>query len=80
LIAADDFEGSLKKDYWDTTTTGVTNLAQGAGNIANDPGIKGLSNAKLLSHLPGGFNPRIWAETPNINGGLPYLVDNPPPK
>jgi len=80
LIAVDDFEGSLKKNYWDMTTTGITNKSQGAGNIANDPGIRGLSDAKLKSKLPNGFNPRIWAENPDINGGLPYLIDNPPPK
>ena len=80
LIAFDNFEGSLKKDYWDTTTTGITSKSQSAGNIANDPGIKGLSDAKLKSALPNGFNPRIWAENPDINGGLPYLIDNPPPK
>jgi hypothetical protein len=78
LIAYDDLAGSLKKDYWDTTTSGITNESQGAGNVANDPGIKGLSNTKLQSKLPNGFNPRVWAENPNINNGLPYLIDNPP--
>jgi hypothetical protein len=80
LIAYDDFTGSLKRDYWDTTTSGITDKGQGAGNVANDPGIKGLSSTKLTSGLPKGFNPRVWTERPDINGGLPYLVDNPPPK
>jgi hypothetical protein len=80
LIAVDDFTGSLKQNYWDTTTSGVTEKSQGAGNVENDPGIKGLSNTKLTSGLPKGFSPRVWAENPDINAGLPYLIANPPPK
>lgn len=57
--------------------TGITNN-QGAGDLANDPGVKGLSNTKLQSGLPKGFSPRVWAENPDINGGLPYLIANPP--
>ena len=72
--------GSLDDTYWDTDTSGITNLGQGAGNVANDPGITGLTTAQLLSGLPAGFDPAVWAENPNINGGLPYLIDNPPPK
>jgi hypothetical protein len=78
LIGDDQRSGTLKHDYWDTTTSGITNKSQGAGNIANDPGIKGLSNTKLQSGLPNGFSPRIWAENPNVNGGLPYLLTNAP--
>jgi hypothetical protein len=60
------------------TTSGITNPGQGAGNVANDPGITGLSDSKLKSGLPKGFNPKIWNEDSNINGGLPYLIANPP--
>lgn len=70
--------GSMKKTYWNTTTSGITNPGQGAGNIANDPGIKGKTTAQLQSGLPKGFSRSIWAEDPNINGGLPYLIANPP--
>jgi hypothetical protein len=70
--------GSVAKTYWDTTTSGITNLSQGAGNIPNDPGIKGKTTAQLQSGLPKGFDPKIWAEDSNINGGLPYLIANPP--
>jgi hypothetical protein len=80
LIAYDNFAGSLRRDYWDTTTSGIANKDQGAGNMEYDPGVKGLSNSKLTSGLPRGFSPRVWTENPNINGGLPYLIDNPPPK
>jgi hypothetical protein len=71
---------SFTDTYWDTDTSGITNLSQGAGNIANDPGITGLSTAQLQSGLPSGFDPKIWAEDPNINNGFPYLINNPPPK
>ncbi len=70
--------GSLSNVYWDTTTSGITNLSQGAGNIANDPGIAGQTTAQLQAGLPPGFDPSIWAENANINGGLPYLIANPP--
>ncbi len=70
--------GSLSHFFWDTTTSGITNLSQGAGNIANDPGITGETTAQLQAGLPPGFDPTIWAENANINGGLPYLIANPP--
>jgi hypothetical protein len=80
LIGDDEFTSTIKHAYWDMTTSGITNKSQGAGNVANDPGIKGLSNRKLKSGLPRGFNPRAWSEDSSINGGLPYLLANPPPK
>jgi len=66
--------------YWDTTTGGITNLSQGAGNIANDLGIAGLTTTQFQSGLPSGFSPTIWKEKSRINDGLPYLIANPPPK
>jgi hypothetical protein len=72
--------GSLTDAYWDTDTSGIANLSQGAGNIANDPGITGLTTAQFQSGLPAGFDPKIWAEKTNIIDGLPYLLANPPPK
>jgi len=72
--------GTLTFDYWDTTTSGVTNLSQGAGNPPNDKGITGLSDAALKSGLPSGFDKTVWAEDSKINGGLPYLIGNPPTK
>lgn len=71
---------ALKHIYWDTTTSGITSLSQGCGNIANCPGITGLSTEQFQSRLPKGFHPKIWAENPNINNGLPYLINNPPPQ
>jgi hypothetical protein len=69
---------SLDETYWDLDTSGITDPSQGAGNIANDPGITGLTTAQFQSGLPDGFDPKVWAENPNINGGLPYLIANPP--
>jgi hypothetical protein len=65
--------------YWDTDTSGITNLSQGAGNITNDKGITGLTTQQFQSGLPAGFDPNIWAEDSGINHGFPYLITNPPP-
>jgi hypothetical protein len=79
-LLGDDHQpnGSASASYWDTTTSGITNLAQGAGTPANDPGITGLTDAALKSGLPGGFDPAIWGSSATVNGGLPYLLANPP--
>ena len=61
-------------DYWDMTTSGITNPNQGAGNVANQPHITGLTTAQFQSGLPTGFDPSIWGEDSSINGGLPYLL------
>jgi hypothetical protein len=41
-------------------------------------GLKGLKTRKLQSGLPAGFDPTIWAQSPSINNGFPYLIANPP--
>jgi len=71
--------GSLKDTYWDTTTSGISDTSKGAGNISNDPGVTGLSTAQLQSGLPTGFAKKVWGENSTLNGGLPYLLSNPPP-
>jgi hypothetical protein len=79
LIGSDDsVSGSITNSYWDTTTSGITSLSQGAGNIPNDPGITGLTTTQLQSGLPEGFSKQIWGESRHINDGLPYLLSNPP--
>jgi hypothetical protein len=84
LIGYDDNNnggcGCFTDLYWDTTTSGITNLSQGAGNIPNDPGITGDTTAQLEAKLPKGFDKTVWKENPGIDGGLPYLIANPPPK
>ncbi|HEX4159929.1 MAG TPA: hypothetical protein VHY79_15800 [Rhizomicrobium sp.] len=62
--------------YWDTTTSG-TDRAAGKGR---SHGIEGLTTEQLQSGLPVGFDPSIWAKDKKINNGLPYLLNNPPPK
>ena len=60
--------------YWDTTTSGFAAPSQGTGNYPNFPGITGLTTTQLQSGFPAGFNSSsVWAQSANINGGLPYL-------
>ena len=83
LIGIDATEGQggvLVSDYWDTTTSGITNLSQGAGEPKNDKGITGLSDSALKGGLPSGFDKSVWAESSKLNGGRPYLIGNPPSK
>jgi len=71
--------GNLSSDYWDMDTSGISDPSQGAGNISNDPGITGLTDAQLKSTLPNGFGSPVWGQNPNVNNGYPYLLSNPPP-
>jgi hypothetical protein len=59
----------VEDSYWDTTTTGTNETDDGAGT--------GLTNSQLQAGLPPGFDPTIWAETPGVMGGLPYLLTVP---
>jgi hypothetical protein len=70
--------GHTSKSYWDTDSSLITDLSQGAGNRTNDPGITGLTTVQFQSGLPLGFNPGIWGQGANINNGLPYLLALPP--
>jgi hypothetical protein len=79
-IGEDDVSGGITNDYWDLDTSGIGNPHQGAGNVPDDPGITGLTDAQLKSGLPAGFDPKVWAINPKINNGYPYLIANPPPK
>ena len=78
LIGRDIEDSSNIYAYWDLDTSGISNPGQGAGNIENDPGITGLTDAQLKSGLPVGFNPAVWSEDSNVNDGYPYLIANPP--
>jgi hypothetical protein len=73
---ADHGQDVIEQSYWDTTTSGI-NKAVGKGD---KHGISGLTSNQMQSGLPAGFDPKIWAESPNINNGLPYLINNPPEK
>jgi hypothetical protein len=83
LLGLDNAKGGCRcfnDTDWDTTTSGITNLSQGAGFPANEPGITGLTTTQFQSGLPAGFDPTVWAESASINNGLPYLIANPPPQ
>ncbi len=80
LIGDDLAQTRTTNSFWDMDTSGIANPAQGAGNVQNDPGITGLSDAQLKSGLPAGFDPSTWKESVKLNNGDPYLIDNPPPK
>jgi hypothetical protein len=76
LIGYVNSGNTFTNTYWDTTTSGIS---CGAGSDCNETGITGLTTTQFQSELPNGFSDVIWAETSNINGGLPYLVSNVPP-
>ncbi|MGA9794528.1 MAG: GLUG motif-containing protein [Rhizomicrobium sp.] len=65
---------TFKNDYWDTATSGFA-AANGVGGVSNQAGVKGLTTKQLKSGLPSGFKGAIWANDPDINGGLPYLKE-----
>ena len=75
FLGAITLEGTYSHAYWDKTTSGTDSAA---GNSKSVTGIRGLSDARLKASLPAGFDPTIWAESPSINNGLPYLINNPP--
>ena len=77
VVGWDDTSHGFSRTSWDTTTSG---LAQGAGNIDSDPGLKGLTSKTLRSRLPRGFDRNVWKEKGNTNRGFPYLIANPPPE
>ena len=72
-------DDDIKWDYWDVDTSGTT---QGYGTCRDNncaAAIEGLRTSQFLSGLPQGFNRKIWAQSPSINNGYPYLIANPPP-
>lgn len=78
FIGAASATPTMSDDYWDTDTSGISDPSRGAGNVANAPGITGLTSVQLKSGLPAGFSSAVWAEDPSIHGRLPYLLSNPP--
>lgn len=74
-FVGDDAAGTYTHDYWDKTTSGTTS-AGGGGAVT---GVTGRTTTQLKAGLPGGFDPNIWAEDSQVNGGLPYLIGVPPP-
>ncbi len=67
--------GSFGSDYWDTSTsTNTISLGNPSGTVV----ATGLSAAQFQAGLPHGFSKTSWRENASINGGLPYLLANPP--
>jgi hypothetical protein len=75
LIGNDWEPNDLTDTYWDTTTSGQSH---GVGNDTGYPGVTGLTTEEFQAGLPAGFDAAIWAESPDIDGGLPYLLALPP--
>jgi hypothetical protein len=80
LIGEDAAPPAITAAYWDLDTSGISDPSRGAGNVANDPGITGLSDTQLKAQLPSGFDKNVWQQKANINSGYPYLFENVPPK
>ncbi|HEX3652639.1 MAG TPA: hypothetical protein VHU18_07440 [Rhizomicrobium sp.] len=64
-----------QQDYWNVETSGTS---QGCGRGGDCSGLIGLTSDQLRSQLPAGFDPKIWGQDANINGGFPYLLALPP--
>ncbi len=78
-FAGSDLGETIATSYWDMDTSGIVDPSQGAGDPRYDPGIVGLSDVELRARLPFGFTRKVWRNSPDINGGYPYLRKNPPP-
>jgi hypothetical protein len=74
-LVGEDLVQELFDTYWDIDTSGQSH---GVGNNNADTGVTGLTTAQFLAGLPDGFDPAIWAQSPEINGGYPYLIAMPP--
>jgi len=74
FIGKDFTTSGLSDVYWNLDTSGISDPSKGAGNIANDTGITGLTTTQFQSGLPSGLVSSIWAEKPTVNDWYPYLV------
>jgi hypothetical protein len=77
FIGTDNGSADLTDTYFDFDID-TSGQSHGVGNNTGYPGITGLSTAQFQAGLPTGFDPAVWAENSGINGGLPYLIANPP--
>jgi hypothetical protein len=71
FIGNDVGSNDLTDTYFDIDTSGQSH---GVGNNTGYPGVTGLTTAQFQAGLPDGFDPAVWEENPDINGGLPYLI------
>ena len=77
FVGIDD-NGTGVDAYWVMSQRTISDPSQGAGNVANDPGITGVKARPFKSALPSGFDPTVWGRAHGINKGYPYLLANPP--
>jgi filamentous hemagglutinin family protein len=63
--------GTITTSYWDESTSGITNPAQGAGNVASDAGITGATTAALQSALDPNWDSSVWGIIAGVS--YPYL-------
>jgi filamentous hemagglutinin family protein len=70
LVGEEDNEGGVASSYWDMQTSGI-GASSGAGNIANDTGITGMTTSALQAALPSGFSSSTWSILPGTS--YPYL-------
>jgi hypothetical protein len=76
FVGSNEEIGPIVNSYWDLTTSG-TGTGVGSGD---DTGVIGLTTEQMQSGAPTGFSRNVWTENAKINGGLPYLIANPPLK
>ena len=80
VIGADAGSNAHANVYWDLNRSGISNPAQGAGNLPNDPGLTGLTHAQMKVSSPRRIRSEVWGQSAAINNGYPYLLANPPPQ
>ncbi|HEX4533879.1 MAG TPA: GLUG motif-containing protein [Rhizomicrobium sp.] len=78
LVGYDDAAaGNITASYWDKQTSGISDTARGAGNVAHDSGIAAKTTAQLKA-LPAGLTSTYWKVNASANDGLPFLIGNAP--
>ncbi len=58
-------------DYWDTSTSGVSDTTQAIGNLPSASGISGVPTTTLQAALDGTWSTGSWGILPNVS--YPYL-------
>jgi len=80
LIGEEVADARATSTYWDLDTSGISDPHKGAGNVADEDGITGLTTAQFKAALPSGLTSLNWTQKAARNSGYPYLIANPPPK
>lgn len=76
-VGCDGSASSFDSTYW-VTDSSKHDPKSPAGNKGQLPGVAGLTSAQMKAALPSGFDPKVWGRNSNIDGGYPYLLNNPP--